>query len=573
MCKLWEETTSLRRALKVTKQEKRVLVREVKELRAKEAVLPQGLVVDNSLEVENKSELDQHLEEEQDSEGERLMGELEEQVASSIRLHEEFLAKKQTIITPPQSLEKSMTIHSTSDDYSGAGEAGNAIYGVFGDSHDGIKPDLVSSCDSGRSSPLQPKTLSLLDYDSDSDESEDNATFSTNVNIISSIGLDTVEGSKLGFSSREEADVRKADQRCQKIWSKLDEESESRECSATTVSLTSQSVVTDNGRATSRLDCPLADIIETTNDKDNIAKRDGVVYHLTFYSRKIGLQFQKVIPNSSAGGVLTEAMTADLGGDNLDGSQTTSELRRIAEMTKRAKGFDNDVSDNGCRMKKPLDAVLVCGFHGFDDSANHTRPRLGARLVAFDGVSVEKGKWTFESIRKAIQARGRPLTLSFRNDFLTMEQRFTLTRAVEEINASASPLKRVIQYRKANIDSSEGFSCVTEQSFESEQSFNDSFGLLNARAYFEDDDSFSSGYYDRHVSAKTSVATPNGARAFSEAGSSVFSTNIGPLLSNLMSNISSPISKVKTKPPSYLSRSGKSLRNMSGHHDFQSSLL
>jgi len=389
--------------------------------------------------------------------------------------------------------------------------------------------------------------------------------------IISSIGSDTGGSSNLGFPGRKEVHVGQVDLKSQ-IWSKLDEESASQEGSATTVSLTSQSVVTDNGKATSRLDCPLADVIETTDDKNDIAKGDGVVYHLTFYSRKIGLQFQKVTPKSSAGGALTEAMTADLWGNNLDGSQTALELRRIAKMTRRAKGFDRGESDNGYITEKPIHAVLVCGFHGFDDTANHTRPRLGARLVAVDGVSVEKGKWTFESIHKAIQARGRPLTLSFRNDFLTMEQRAILTRAVEDINASVSPLKRVIQYRKAYLDRSEGLSCATEQSLESEQSLNDSFGLLNARAYFEDDDSFSSSYYHRNFSANNSVATHNDLRSFSEVGSSVFSTNIGPLLSNLMSNISSPISKVRVKPP-YLSRTGKSLENMAGHHDFQSSLL
>ena len=68
--------------------------------------------------------------------------------------------------------------------------------------------------------------------------------------------------------------------------------------------------------------------------------------------------------------------------------------------------------------------------------------RRTARLVAFDGIPVEVGKWTFESIRKSIQARGRPLTLSFRNDFLTSKQREILTKAVEKICGKKNRLGR-----------------------------------------------------------------------------------------------------------------------------------
>ena len=103
-----------------------------------------------------------------------------------------------------------------------------------------------------------------------------------------------------------------------------------------------------------------------------------------------------------------------------------AELRMIASLSNQAKVETCDEKKeepSSLQVATPVHAVLVCGFHGFDESGANLRPKLGARLVAFDGVSVEVGRWTFDSIRKAIQSRSRPLTLSFRNDFLTTEQR------------------------------------------------------------------------------------------------------------------------------------------------------
>mmetsp|Transcript_20589 Transcript_20589/g.31186 ORF Transcript_20589/g.31186 Transcript_20589/m.31186 type:complete len:557 (+) Transcript_20589:226-1896(+) len=556
MCKLWEETTSLRNELKITKQEKRILVREVKTLRTKESIMPQDLAVDCQL---------------GDTEAERLVEELEEQVESSIRMHEEFLAKNRSMVDPPNLMEEVETVSLNSSKHS-LSEKDQLENSIINASEAIIKDDsVVDPCyHSTASSPLEPKTLSLLDiaYDED-DNSEDEIE-----SVISSVGAELGDGSTQGTPFRTDLETEQGDKKRQ-IWSKLDMESGSREGSTTTISLTSQSVVTENGQATSRLACPLADVIETNNAKnEEVNQDDGMVYHLTFYSRKIGLQFQKVAP-ASVNGALTEAMTADLGGASSDGNQTASELRRIAEMTRRAKGFDKDGSDNECIVAKPLDAVLVCGFHGFDDVANHTRPRLGARLVAFDGVSVEFGKWTFESIRKAIQARGRPLTLSFRNDFLTTEQRKVLTRAVEEVDAAVPPLKRTIQYKTANTPTSvsSSQSCRSRIS-SSEQLDTDGIGPLNARSYNEDDDSISSGYRYHHFSTNTSIATQNDPRSFSSAGSSVFSASlVGPLVSNLMQRLPLSQESEPNSKPSYLSRTGESLEKMAGHHDFQNSLL
>eukprot|EP00978_Attheya_sp_CCMP212_P042650 scaffold263625_cov33-Attheya_sp.AAC.1 len=68
-------------------------------------------------------------------------------------------------------------------------------------------------------------------------------------------------------------------------------------CASSTQSESSKSIVTDNA-PTSRLACPLADVMQTrtngavaTPNQDDSSRK---VYHLTFYAKKIGLQFQKI---------------------------------------------------------------------------------------------------------------------------------------------------------------------------------------------------------------------------------------------------------------------------------------
>jgi len=213
-------------------------------------------------------------------------------------------------------------------------------------------------------------------------------------------------------------------------------------------------IVTDTGHATSRLACPLIDVLSVSgNDKANLPSsslRQEDMYHLTFYSRKIGLQFQRVPASSEPRGIMTSVVTADLGhtGPSGEYDETNSplggDLERIAAIAQRTRS-DNDASASvllgigRAKVAMPLDAVLVCGFRGFDESVNKARPDLGARLVAFDGMSVEIGEWTFDRIKRGIQSRGRPITLSFRNDKLSVHQREILTRAVAELNSSVPP--------------------------------------------------------------------------------------------------------------------------------------
>ena len=138
--------------------------------------------------------------------------------------------------------------------------------------------------------------------------------------------------------------------------------------SASSLSESLRSKVTDNGSPTSKLECSLRDVGETpqsTRGSSSLGD-DGNIYHITFYSSKIGLQFQKVL-NHSKPGLLSDVMGADYGT-----SKGTEDLRRIVSLSRQTRPVEQE-----CLPATPKDAVLVCGFVGFDDSTGNVRPRLG----------------------------------------------------------------------------------------------------------------------------------------------------------------------------------------------------
>lgn len=568
VCTLWEENTTIRQELKVIRKEKRVLVKEVKALRSK--TTRRGFLQDRPVDELYDAESTPGGGMLMDQEGERLIDELEAHVESSIRLQEEFLAANQVAVArcdPPVSSSEVLD----RSDSAATTKINNAVNCAGLERHE--------SCSDSRSSPIEPKVLSLMDDDSsdDGDDEDVNDLASDMASSMSSVSAQLREGS--GMQERAslcdiESDVDSIATERRHPLSALDENEADSFAECGDGDDVSNTIFTENGQATSRLECPLADVVETRQSKGNTGKEDGKVYHLTFYSRKIGLQFQKVPPASVGNGLLTEAMTADLGVPT-NGETTASELRRIADMTKRAMGNPHDHDHMTCPVATPVDAVLVCGFIGFDDNANHVRPNLGARLVAFDGISVEFGKWTFESIRKAIQARGRPLTLSFRNDFLTTQQRAILTKAVSEVGATLPPSKRAIQHRISNppkqssSTSQQGHS--RGSSYDTEQFGN--YSPDNARSRDEESVSTrSSSNRPRTFSAVSSIATStHDFRSFSENGaSSVFSSTLGPLMGKILNGVSKTDASGR---PSYMSRGGESLEDMPSHRDFQNSLL
>ncbi len=332
--------------------------------------------------------------------------------------------------------------------------------------------------------------------------------------------------------------------------------------------LSLKSLVTDNVEATSRLSCPLLDV-----KQGKVAQDSRSVYHLTFYSSKIGLQFQRVPNKVASTGLLTDAMTID---DEIDvkesataSSRTDSELKMIASMYNSSSTSTKDntiLKDKHCPVIFPKDIVLVCGFNGFDETANSNKPSLGARLIAFDGISIERGPWTFDTVRKAIKACERPLTLSFRDDFLTTEQRIILTKAASEVadNNAQRPtqprqgIPRIINAKRKDI-----FNHVQEQSLALTNNFTNNYEI------HDDSDVDYGSVLTSDMKSQSSETW----RTFSDAGSSsVFSTKFAPLMAGFVSKMKEE-QKLPTFTPDYFRRDPNSLERIPHHMEFKSGLL
>lgn len=605
LTKLWEENCSIRKVLKQKKREKRVLVKEVKslqlvnkELEARPAFVPTSVIEpEESAEAVDSSFIG--------SDEERLIVELEEHVASSIRLHERLLAGSMLDATVDDadmnlSLEGSeIAFHHSPEKFSSTEAA------------------LVETSPALEfQSPLftprtQTKLMSLLDDMSESGsegtEGEGdglNEYESLEASIVSSTGAtmgDQVQCtdsvvSEMAFPTVTSADEMSPDRPNPLLQLDREDDDDNSELGLHLP----KSMVTDNGQATSRLVCPLADVVETKTGGgvDGESNGEFSVYHITFYSRKIGIQFQKAPPApTKPRGLLTDAMTADLD-EKKDGSEkTAAELSTIASIHSVASRSTSN--EDFCPVASPKDIVLVCGFNDFDDSNANKRPKLGARLVAFDGISVEVGPWTFDSIRKGIQARGRPLTLSFRNDFLTTEQRAILTKAVMDVDAKHTPEELLhhaprhtahmrVETRPpprspsgASVISHESGHFVNEKASPEELNISDAVIDKNCCHRGVSSASSLAGRIKRTgSSASDSVSTIQNSvssrhsnlRSFSEAGSSTISAAFAPLVSNLMKGVKAKREK-ENYTPVYLQREPQSLDSTPQHQVFRSNLL
>jgi len=431
--KLWEENCDIRNKLKQKKREKRVLVKEVKQLQHTVQALEQNLkqasatpsIMPNKTINEDGPMEDSMI----GSDEERLIIELEEHVASSIRLHERLLGNN-----VDRDMEQSISIDlaSIAKEQVPNGNLDSKFRQI----------ELEGS---------KAKQVSLFDDESDSDDEssvqhQDYEDMNSRIENQSLFG--SVASSALSFA---DSDLRSPPRGNPLLELEEDSEPEHR-----LLKPSSSKLVTENGQANSRLVCPLADVVDVSGRSGNgevlseKGNEDLRVHHLTFYSQKIGIQFQKAAPApTKPRGLLTDAVTADLVEKLDDSDKTAAELRSVANFTSLAHGgIIKKKKESKSSKSAPVDIVLVCGFEGFDDSGANQRPKLGARLVAFDGISVEVGKWTFEKIRKAIKSRGRPLTLSFRNDFLTTDQRATLTQAIKDVDAKRDPVHRKLEYER-----------------------------------------------------------------------------------------------------------------------------
>jgi len=141
------------------------------------------------------------------------------------------------------------------------------------------------------------------------------------------------------------------------------------------------------------------------------------------------------------------------------------------------------------------------------------------------------------------------LTLSFRNDFLTPKQREILTRAVEDVNPS------VPHSRQPPLSYNNYADNTRKHQQNSNDNENESITSASSTSSWNKIQRQRKKYY-----------------SFSEAGSSITSA-VAPLMSNLMTGISTGKSGRPRHEPDYMRRQSESLEKMRHYHDFKSGLL
>ena len=605
--KLWEETCSLRDLLKLKKNEKRILVNEVRALMEKTSADKEQI---ESLKRENKKLQKQcisfgarnnvvtNASEELDTirlVGKRqlatpekqLLFDLEEHVNSSLFQHEYLLDAMEPMESPlranttksnPASSRKTAKKSNASADVSQTQSLPHRLFEPRDGDSSAEDDETDSTAEKGAPSrafsPLRPKQLSLMDQAA-LDEAEEEQKGNKLAPILASPSSILLTGANLEVFDNARRKGRDMGSLTSGSGNLLDISDSSTDlalekmqnpCGPSDLS-SLKSFVTDNGTATSKLVCPLKDVTQSMSAHKVGNSDQSRVYSLMFYTPKIGLQFQKVPGNTGRSGVLTEAMTADVGEKQSDSatasSRTEAELRLIASLSdpNQTSKVKNPVKDQSCPVLLPKHYVLVCGFEGFDNTSNNRRPSLGARLVGFDGISIERGPWTFEAVHKAIKARGRPLTLTFRDDYLTTEQRSILTKAVSEVVQASNPPPRP-RGRPANVPAM--INAVTKASdrIAKSPSFSDISRDLQS--------------HDDSTSMSNCSRSSDNWRNLSDAGtSSVFSSKFSPLVAGLMAGLSSGEKKRDEGPftPEYFRRPTDSLDSISHHKEFKASLL
>jgi len=615
--KLWEENCTIRKILKQNKREKRVLVKEVKQLQRTLKDLNETRQLSKAYPSYNKaSNEDGQISDTMiGSDDERLIIELEEHVASSIRLHERMIAGTEI----DNENENDGTISVGQSIFTNPASTGFDVIDVV---PDGVRTRFkvasssqhTDSCTSNtiQTETSKPKLLSLLDDDSDSDSGRNRKEEEINgrdpqtdmCSIVRGVETEECIGSGSNLVSLSPIDVTGSSPKRFNLLLKLYESDDDEhhhnhndDKESNRILYTTSKLITENGQATSQLICPLVDVVETDGypgvHQSCELNEELRVYHLTFYTTKIGLQFQKASPAPmKPRGLLTDALTDDLVDEENSSSKTAAELRRVASISSLAAGGINSQGRETCPLALPEDIVLVFGFDGFDNSGVNRRPKLGARLVAFDGVSVEVGKWTFESIRKSIKSRGRPLTLSFRNDFLTTEQRTILTKAIKEVDTKQLPTRSIIQYERPQSTTP---SLNSALSHESDHFLNNMYGVHRhddpkldildtstaategsncwvRRCPTSSSNSISSIYKEnysiRPSSSSVSTHKSSNLYSFSEAGSVSSS-----LITNILKRVSSEQEELHKYEEERRFGVGINPAGTPQHQDFQSNLL
>ena len=603
ICKQWEENCTLRGTLKQKKDEKKVLVKEVRSL-MEEVHMFKRESENLKSKIRPKEEISHAKEKMKPSNGqeticdenvlissqeEREMLDLESQIGLTLREHDDLMSRTSETDTAYQDIRKPSLSNSIGSSSPGSKilasvpktvKTSNTTKKLVEVSNHKLKVSDDKSSHEERHqsklslSPLRPKTLSLMDTVVLSENSSDGATqISAKSLSVASEGRkkfgsfedETQESSSLNESSSRVEQSPITFQNSMKE-SMLQLETDSIPPSPINISLRSK--VTENCRATSQLISPLTDVMSSEIKPHS----QGHIYNLTFHTSKIGIQFQKVDCQVSPPGKLSSVLSDD----HLvkKDFESLSNLAHFNEKGAKEKEMPYPVLF-------PKDWVLVCGFNGFDNTSGQRKPSLGAHLIAFDGISVERGPWTFETVRKAIKARGRPLTLTFRDDFLTTEQRAVLTRATREVKTSTS--NKIMQGHYAE-DIGKATNHHTSHPIQLPKRNNSwteitSAKSQNRRVFRRNEDendyiiSADESDADTTLSGSAWSQVSDNLRSFSEAGtSSVFSTKFAPLVAGLLNGIP-PDDEDKLFSPEYFRRPADTLDSTPHHRNFKASLL
>lgn len=618
ICKLWEGNCELRDNLKQIKKEKKILIKEIRSLRESKRQNNEEMeskkyslrgvtsIVNNAVDISEDAMLkcnpkDSHTidrfykvanKPQLATPEKRLLFELEEHVESSIRQHEQFLESNelnQTVIP-----KKSKKVEGT------AILGDKSIVQEMSSSALEAKVSNMDPIEKGSKQYLPHKAYEPSDHSSTSDQSSEsgsandvlNRTFSPlrpkQLCLMDQLAVDDGicdEDSEITSDSiQSQEPVLSCDIPHQfvKDGSPVTVAGHGTTSSQTDTSL--KSTVTGNCSPTSKLVCPLNDV-----NFSNAGNQVAQVYHLTFYSSKIGLQFQKVPCDRSSIGILTDALTADIIDEGSEcatkASRTAEELHRISSIRNQndPRRASTSAQDNLCPVILPADIVLVCGFCGFDGNSCNTKPSLGARLVAFDGISVERGPWTFDTVSKAIKARGRPLTLTFRDDHLNTNQRSILTKAASEVEALSTIPRPTVHYRSKEISLHKTRSQLNNPVPKSPprewlRRRNYPKAATTALQYSVRHSHSDPDYKDvgiKVADSESNCSHSENWKSFSDSGtSSIFSTKFSPFLSGLMLGLSKNEHRENDNfTPSFCRRAKEPLDCIPHHQEFKANLL
>eukprot|EP00586_Coscinodiscus_wailesii_P000298 CAMPEP_0172484990 /NCGR_PEP_ID=MMETSP1066-20121228/12699_1 /TAXON_ID=671091 /ORGANISM="Coscinodiscus wailesii, Strain CCMP2513" /LENGTH=483 /DNA_ID=CAMNT_0013249865 /DNA_START=158 /DNA_END=1609 /DNA_ORIENTATION=+ len=143
--------------------------------------------------------------------------------------------------------------------------------------------------------------------------------------------------------------------------------------------------------------------------------------HVAIFSQ-IGLQFQK-IPRPGGQAVLERhgILNNEIMGNDNNHIAVNQIMHKSERLCQKEQVEEGD--------------FVVCGFKGFDD-VRHTRPTIGAKLIAINDERLESNCFSAEEMCAKIAklvAKEKPIAFKFRNDALNQQQTQILNMGTEGV--------------------------------------------------------------------------------------------------------------------------------------------